>query len=396
MNREEQATLIVQLRDEAAFEAMGKKWNSLLETSGANTFFLTWEWMWTWWQVYGSSYQLCLLEVSDEKGTCLGLAPLKISRRHYHCFPYRQVEFIGYGPEGLCPDYLDLIIAPGVQEQVIRAVWSYFIDHKESFDIVRLTDTPNSNQTLSFLNALTREIGYVAELEEGSRCLYLPIQGTWEDYSKSLTQKHRYNLRRREQDLQKLHGLTFEVIQTRPALDEAIEELFKLHQGVWNARGEGGSFDCHPSNRSFHRLLVDRIISFGGVVIYALRIDGALGAMLYAYRYDNRVFHYQNGRDEKWLKYGIGQLLVRSTLQFLFKEGVREFDFLRGQYPYKYDWTKLEHLNMNLAVWNQNAYGQLLHSLMRIERFLRRTGRPIKRMIRKAFLKEEKASSPLQ
>jgi CelD/BcsL family acetyltransferase involved in cellulose biosynthesis len=364
---------------------MEKEWDILLEASGANTPFLTWEWMWTWWEVYGSSYQLCLLEVVDETGTRVGLAPFKIASRHYKGFPYRQVEFIGYGgPENSCPDYLDIIIAPGFQEQVVKAVWAYFIDHKDAFDIFRFTDIPSASPTVSFLKNQAKESGYLSEREEGTRCPYVPIRGRWEDYFKSLTRKNRYNLRQREQNLQKTYGLTFDIIKTRPELDKAMEALFVLHRGVWNTRGETGSFDHHPFNRQFHLRLMERMSPSGGVVIYTLKVHGALAAVLYAYPYHNRVFYYQIGRDTKWFKYSIGRVLIGSILQSLFKKGAYEFDFLRGTETYKYDWTKLEHLNIDLTIWNKNAYAKLLHFLIRIWRLLRPTARAFRRMIKKA------------
>ena len=370
MNRDGKSPLVVQLLDEASFEAMGTKWNGLLEAGNVDNIFLTWEWMWTWWQVYGSSYRLLLLYIQDENEICVGIAPLKIARRYYHGLPYRQVEFIGYGPE-VSPDHLDLIMASGYPGQVIDAVWSYLMDHRKLWDVLYLTDIPNASQTLSSLNLLTHEGGYGIERDQGLPCPYLPIQSSWEIYLKSLTQKHRYNLRKREKLLTNVHQITFDVIQTRPAIDEALEEVFKLHKSVWNAKGETGSFDRHIFNKEFHRRLVERISPLGWVVIYVLKIDGMFGALLYTYRYHNRTFHYQVGRDKKWDKYGHGQLLMKCILQHLFKEGGKEFDSLRGAEPYKYDWMKLERINLHLKIWNQSTWGRLLRCIMRMGRFLR-------------------------
>lgn len=383
----EQPRLIVQLQDESAFESMGKEWNLLLEASKTNSPFLTWEWMWTWWEVYGSPYQLCLLEVLTEQGVRVGIAPFKIASRNYMGFPYRQVDFIGYGgPEKACPDYLDIIIAPGFEEQVVQAVWDYFLAHKDTFDIFRFTDIPSTSPTLLLLKNQAKESGCLAEREAGTRCPYVPIRGRWEDYFKSLNRKHRSHLRQSEKTLQKLYGLTFNIIRTRPELDRAMAALFVLHKRVWNARGGTGIFDHHPFNRQFHIHLMERMSLSGGVVIYTLKVHGELAAVLYAYSYHHRVFYYQIGRDTKLFKYSIGRVLIGSILQSLFKDGTwtdGEFDFLRGAEDYKHDWTNLEHLNKNLTIWNQTAYARLLHILIRIWRFLRPTARSLRRMLKK-------------
>lgn len=387
LNKTETQTLSVSLLDTNAFQTMQKEWNRLLQTSPANTIFLTWEWTYTWWQVYGHAHQLFLLKIQDEHGTCVGLAPLKISRRYTLGVPYRQVEFIGYC-RNTFPDYLDFIFAPGYQDNALLAVWAYLMNHKHLYDTLYFCDIPTASSTHSRLNHFAQEGGYVRYLDRETICPYLPIETSWETYLKSLSQNQRYNMQRKEKRITKSHQMDFEEVFERSDSQKALEEMFDLHKEVWNAKGEQGSFDGHPLNKIFHRRIVDQLSELGRVVIYTLKIDGKTAALLYAYAYNNQIFYYQMGRATQWSEYGIGQVLMKFILQSLFKKGgITAFYFLRGTESYKYHWTKSEHINRHLCIWNQTLWGKIVCFMAQIDRSARKALRPMRRIIEKALSK---------
>jgi len=382
MIEDKRPSLTVSLLDAEAFQAIGKEWNQLLETSPANTIFLTWEWTFTWWQIYGDAYQLFLLKIQNEEGNCVGLAPLKIARHYRFGLPYRQIEFLGYC-QIACPDYLDFIFAPDYGEQGILAVWSYLIAHKNLWDTLYFSDIPTTSPSHAALRLLAEKGGYVNETEKGQICPYLPIATSWEVYLKSLSQNHRYNLQRQEKHLVKSYQLTFDALSARSDIQEALSKLFALHKKVWNTRGEPGAFDEDPRIKNFHCCLVDRLSERGWVVIYNLKIDGESAVLLYAYPYNNRLFYYQMGREIKWDEYSIGQMLIKLILQSLFKKGTSEFDFLRGAEPYKYRWTKSERVNIHLFICNTTVSGNIACFLARIDRWGRQVIGHLRRIIKK-------------
>src|ERR1051326_581755 len=60
---------------EEEFRLLATEWNLLLARSAANTIFLTWEWLYSWWQHFGSGSQLAIILI--ERGNkLLGIAPL--------------------------------------------------------------------------------------------------------------------------------------------------------------------------------------------------------------------------------------------------------------------------------------------------------------------------------
>src|SRR5947208_1796926 len=62
------------------FQALRAEWEDLLTESSANCLFLTWEWLFSWWQELGRGRRLALLEVRRD-GRLIGLAPWMLRRR---------------------------------------------------------------------------------------------------------------------------------------------------------------------------------------------------------------------------------------------------------------------------------------------------------------------------
>ena len=93
--------------------ALAPTWNVLLERSRSNTIFLTWEWVYTWWQIYGEGRRLHVLVVEGEAVGIVGIAPLmKVRSRVLGLLPVEEARFIGDGGD-VTPEYLDLFDLEG-------------------------------------------------------------------------------------------------------------------------------------------------------------------------------------------------------------------------------------------------------------------------------------------
>src|SRR6185503_7976477 len=77
----------------AALEA---EWNELLARSASDTVFLTWEWLWSWWEIYGGEVEPCVATVR-EHGRLVAAAPCMIEDRRRFGLAFRQLAFIGTG-----------------------------------------------------------------------------------------------------------------------------------------------------------------------------------------------------------------------------------------------------------------------------------------------------------
>src|SRR5262245_54937044 len=98
------------VRDLQEFSGLRDEWNDLLSLSSANTIFLTWEWLFSWWECYaGKDDALHIIVVRDNTGQLIGLLPLYRQLQPWLPFkPRRILRFIGDGSWD--SDYLDAIL----------------------------------------------------------------------------------------------------------------------------------------------------------------------------------------------------------------------------------------------------------------------------------------------
>jgi hypothetical protein len=102
------------LTDPKAFRDMKGEWNSLLEESEARNIFLTWEWMHTWWEIYGRNSELHIILLRNPLGQLVGIAPFKLSEQSIlGIAKTRILEFIGWGGD-VTTEHLDIIARKGM------------------------------------------------------------------------------------------------------------------------------------------------------------------------------------------------------------------------------------------------------------------------------------------
>ncbi|HEU4390621.1 MAG TPA: hypothetical protein VFV34_22650, partial [Blastocatellia bacterium] len=138
-------------------------WNSLLSKSASNTLGLTWEWMTTWWEVFGEGRQLCVLVVRDG-GEVIGIAPLlKRTVQYYGLLSYERLEFLGSGEDEadeICTEYLDFILLAGREEEALSSIFEY-LDRKESFDEILLANVVEESVCLPVISNLAAKAGAI-------------------------------------------------------------------------------------------------------------------------------------------------------------------------------------------------------------------------------------------
>ena len=116
------------------------EWNQLLQRSHTNTIFLTWEWIYTWWEVFGKEGELFLITVRNKGGELIGIAPFFIRKSKYYKFPVKEMTFIGMGHS----DRQDFITLDN-NSKIIKAIILKIYENKNKYDIVSLDQIPSDS-----------------------------------------------------------------------------------------------------------------------------------------------------------------------------------------------------------------------------------------------------------
>src|SRR3989338_6121715 len=105
----------VEIVKEEKFRDLKIEWDQLLSLSSTNAVYLTWEWLFTWWEIFGDDRRELFIIAVRENGQLIGIAPLIIHNvEDFNLFTFRRIEFLGTGEEEkdeVCSNYMDFIIA---------------------------------------------------------------------------------------------------------------------------------------------------------------------------------------------------------------------------------------------------------------------------------------------
>lgn len=123
MNRSVEAPNLTMsiVSDNDAFAAMADEWRAL-SAQCSTCFFMSWDWHYTWWQVYSSPNQRLYVVRFTAGDKLVGLLPMYLKRSGLTF--QRSLQFLGTGEareDEVATEYLDVIAHPNFSAVVANA-----------------------------------------------------------------------------------------------------------------------------------------------------------------------------------------------------------------------------------------------------------------------------------
>lgn len=343
-----EARVIEVLPIETTIGAPGvEEWRELNLRARAGTMFLGPEWLVPWWKHFGEGREPATICVR-EGGRLIGLLPLFLERVRLGGIEVRRLAFLGDGDTGC--DYLDVLAEPGREREVLDHCLSKLVElpwdlcdldgvWRESFTALQLAQRFPPGKAVS---------GVVRDGRVRFVCPHIPLTGTWEQYLEGLGRRE--NLRRREKWIYRQPGVSIACAREPDAAAKATDEFLALHRARWAV--EGGSDGLTDArHEAFHRDASQELARAGMLRMYTLYAARRPVASVYGVVQADRFNYYQSGYDPNWASRSVGLVLLARTVQDAFAEGLREFDFLRGNEGYKGEWSRGERWTIQLRLW---------------------------------------------
>lgn len=331
------------------FRELKEKWNQLLEQSSDSNIFLTWEWLFTWWEFYSSRYQLYILLVLDQKDNLLGVAPL--CSTYFSPLKLRTLKFLG--TEEVCSDHLNFIFKKGEEEKLIQIFLQYLESNSTDWDLLDLTDLREDSLGLPSILNWAKEKNHPYSSELWTICPYAVLSSNWELFLQELSANARKDIRRQLRLFDESKDIRYSTVQNKNEVIPAMEKLFRLHTKRWTSSGEEGVFQRKRFNQ-FHQKISEIFFEKGWLLLSSLSNTHRNIAAHYDYRFSNKIYAYQSGFDPQWENFSAGTVSLALVIRQAISQGIKEFDFLRGDAPYKYKWTNKKRANLQLRIWNKN------------------------------------------
>jgi CelD/BcsL family acetyltransferase involved in cellulose biosynthesis len=346
---------------EDEFGNMREEWDSLLEKSVTNEIFLLWEWMYAWWDVFKSgTRELYLLRGRNSTGETIGIAPFYLQKQTLFGNLKRNIIRFCSSLETY-PDHLDIITMKEYEQSFSAAVLDYLRQHDQDWDVMRLDGVHENAMIKKYLaSARPGQNGVWMTSIPSARCPYLAMDRTFEGYLKSFSPKKRQTLLRKRKILINREKALLKRVHSDEEPEKHIQELFALHGERAKRKGIKTNFGGETLYR-FHSRAIQYLLKKDKVELAFLHKEFSPLVSYYCFKHNQKYYYFQAGLSDEGEKKSAGTVLFSLIIENAFKEGCKEFDFLRGSEEYKFYWTKNYRKDYSLIVRKDNVFSRIAY-----------------------------------
>jgi CelD/BcsL family acetyltransferase involved in cellulose biosynthesis len=344
-------------------------WGPLYGNSASATIFLSPEWLQSWLDIYAGDFDgewVRWTKDGDTVGGCLLL------RRTvwWRCVP-QPTLFLNVAAQTrpLAPwsEYNQALYVSG-HEQAVAASLALSLRRLSwaRLEFWGYVDTEFSRGFLAALPANSRQL-------REQRAPYVDLEAfRGQDYEATLSSKTRSQIRRTRRMYGDAHGpVEIEFAQSCEEALSYLQQLAALHNAVWRARGQPGSFE-RDEFRAFHQLAVRRLWSVQAVDLLRVRAKDKVIGYLLTFKRGGKIYCYQSGltlEADKNLKTGF--ITHATAIAEYARRGFREYDLLAGDVRYKRSLTKNYRTMYWSTVYRNSLFGSALWGARRLKARLR-------------------------
>jgi len=234
--------------------------------------------------------------------------------------------------------------------------------------ILRLTFVPDDSKVLDLLRRYASEFSGKLVIKEKVTTLapYISLPETWNQLFRSLSGKRRWVLTKKLRSLEKEHAVEFQEC-TPDVMEDKLGQFFDLHQKRWQSVNIKGIF-TDAKAKEFYRDISRQFLKKKWLHFSWLNVDGEMASAEYCFVYNGKLYAATAARDLRYSQYSIGHL----HYMFLAKEAINrhlhEFDFLKGDEPYKFYWTKSARKYIEILTVKKGVFSEL--RIQFLQRFL--------------------------
>jgi CelD/BcsL family acetyltransferase involved in cellulose biosynthesis len=316
------------------FEALSNQkraWNDLLIQSASHVPFLTYDYQQTWWQTRGGGEwqgdSQLLLVSAYENEELVGIAPLFHTK---NILGKPALMFVGAIEVS---DFLDFIVKPQDLLKFIPGLLDFLSNADlPNWDLLDLYNILGDSPSLEILKSEAEKRSWVHQQIHLQPSPYIPLPGNFEAYLAQIDKKQRHEIRRK---LRNVEGSLAEgalyFTEDEETLESDVEAFIEMMAQDPNKR------DFLTDSMRAHIHNTARTAFEGGWLQLAFfTLDGQKAAANMSFNYNNRLWLYNSGWEWEYRDYSPGWVLLAYLIEWATENDIQEFDFMRGDEPYKY------------------------------------------------------------
>ena len=304
-----------------SMEALAPEWAALEGASVSRTLFGSSPWHRAWAAAYAAAPDEHRLFAVRRDGILLGIVPI-----------HQTEGGVTFSMDFNVTDYQDALTFPAEE----RIVWETLLDtgRREGWDRIDLRGIREDSASVPLLEDICPAIGWQQVRSAWDVSPFLELPATWDQYLGGLGKKDRHELRRKFRRLDSAGDVRYVVLDgwsedTRTALDTFLDLMGKS--------GEDKAEFLTSDRRDFMADMAEETAKAGALRLLFLEFDGVRTSTVLTFVDRDKLLLYNSGYDPAFSHLSVGLLLKAWSIRYAIETGLREFDFLRGDEPYKYD-----------------------------------------------------------
>lgn len=339
-------------------------WTRLSAVDPRATVFTSEPWGRAWFETCGADHTLQLLAIRTQADQIVGLLPACIGGADR----VRWLRFLGR--ECAAGDHLDLLAEPDRRRECIAALLDH-VAQRDDIDGLLLGELHTDSPLLAAARHWARNTGCAVLEREQRDVPYIELPDSFDAYLAQLSGNMRYHVRRRRRACTQQPEAALHCYTAWPDVAPALDALFELHRQRWQDAGESGVL-AEPQKQAFLRQFCAAACAQGWTRAHVLTLhDDPVGVMLCFHWRDTASF-YQMGWAPNADIDSPGVVLMAESIATAIREGLRVYDFLRGDEAYKRRWTS-QHVQQTTLVVARRGPARRALRLERVKNTVRDT-----------------------
>jgi CelD/BcsL family acetyltransferase involved in cellulose biosynthesis len=323
-------------------------WNNIVQKSNADYIFLKYEWLNSWIRTYGKENDQFIILIKEGE-EIVSIAPLIIMTYKELGFNIRVLQFIGSSSS----DYLDFIILKD-HEECITMTFDFIQAHYNEWDFCELHHISDYSPNFTIFEKVYKLQKMPFSFYKESVIPYVPLDTSMEVFLKSRKTGLRYDLKKGESELNKIGKVEFTKIDNQ---QEAISELpYFLELLIKREKHTERPTSLEQSKRmhDFFKLSIENEDFWKNINFCKLSIDKKVIAYHFGFEYNKKMCWYKPTFNLEFIKFSPGKLLIKRAFEYALLNNFKEFDFLLGDEPYKYQWANCERNSYCITLSNKS------------------------------------------
>lgn len=307
------------------FDDLRGVWDRLLAKNDFRNIFLTFDWLRTWWKVFGGDKELYVLIVKSD-AEIIGIAPLMLETSRRLGRTVKVIRFIGTPNV----DYGDFI---GENKKlIIEHIVRYLILNGEDWFRVELDQVSERSSSLAHGRAVLESRDFLSAIRKTETC-YCYAYDNNDGNRVNFDIRKGQTIRRSINHFKKARGLTLERIFDMSSAKRSLAMLFQFHINRWDDTATPSKF-LNQANRQFYKKLVELLLPQKKICILSLKSGSMPLAYSFYYEFEGTIYHYTLAYNEYFGRRSPGNLLLILGSESLVREGF-DLDYSRGTADYK-------------------------------------------------------------